>query len=314
MYIDPVNKELLNGFVKQAENFMSNQALTFNEFKGSKYSGRPHYFVIGHPISHSLSPIMHNLSLQHYGVNARYFAIDLKPQSVNDFISWMNRDAFLGCNITIPYKKQLLNVPDLLSAEAESVGAINTISKDDSGTQLTGHNTDIYGFQQPLLEYDDHLDYGRAIVFGSGGASLAVQFALADLGFEDIVIVSRSPMSVEPLKGAHHTTVVDYSQWQSYSDEACLIVNTTPIGMGKFKLKSVIEDREAHLLSEKVCYDLVYNPLKTKFLQQAETGGGIAVNGLDMLISQGSRSHEIWTGRPFPHNSVKSELLTFFES
>lgn len=293
---------------------MSNQVMTLSEFKASKYSVQPHYFVVGHPISHSLSPIMHNLSLEHYGIEARYFAIDIEPHSVNDFISWMNRDTFLGCNITIPFKQQFLNVPDLLSVEAEAVRAINTISKDKSGTKLTGYNTDIYGFQQPLLEYDSLLDYGRAIIFGSGGASLAVQFALADLGFEEVVIVSRSPMSVQPLKGAHHTTVVDYSQWQSYSEEASIIVNTTPVGMGDNERKSVIEDQDAHILSDKICYDLVYNPLKTKFLEQAEAEGGITVNGLHMLISQGSRSHEIWTGNTFPYERVKNELLTFFES
>ena len=288
--------------------------MTFPEFKVSKYSREPHYLVVGHPISHSLSPVMHNLSLEYYEVDARYFAIDLEPRSVNDFISWMNREPFLGCNITIPFKQHFLNVPERLSEEAEAVRAINTISKDESGASLTGHNTDIYGFQQPLLEYDDHLDYGRGIVFGSGGASLAVQFALADLGFEEIVIVSRSPTRVQPMHGAHHVTVADYSQWQSYSEEACIVVNTTPVGMGKSKGKSIIQDHEAHFLSGKVCYDLVYNPLKTKFLEQAENEGGIAVNGLDMLISQGSRSHEIWTGNTFPYKQVKNELLTFFES
>lgn len=286
---------------------------SFEDFKNSKISEKIHYLVVGHPISHSLSPLMHTIALQYHNIEAEYFAIDLKPASIPGFTAWINRESFRGCNITIPYKQQLLPVPDELSPEAGALGAINTIGKNVSDTVTTGYNTDIFGFQQPLMEFNDILDYGRAIVFGTGGASLAVQYALWNAGFEEIILVSRTPQRVQPLQNSGFVKVVDYSSWQAFAPESSLFVNTTPLGMGSLKEKSVIADDEAKFLSGKICYDLVYNPVQTRFLRQAKGAGAEIINGLDMLIHQGSRSFEIWTGHPFPLGLVKRELLNYFE-
>lgn len=285
---------------------------TFKEFRSSKNSNLPHYFVVGHPIAHSLSPLMHNLALKYYSFDATYFSIDLPPQQLNDFIAWVNRDEFLGCNITIPWKKELINLPDTLSSEVESVGAMNTLSKADGGRRIHGNNTDIYGFSRPLEAYDDYLTRQRAIIFGSGGASLAVQYALDEMDFEEQIIVSRHPGSIKPLEGRGFKRVVGYNQWQSFADEADLIVNTTPLGMGNKTGESPVNYHDIGLLKDKLCYDLVYNPLKTTFLREAESAGAETIGGLDMLIFQGSRSFEIWTGHPFPVDEVKQELLTYF--
>lgn len=288
-----------------------NGSLAFDDFKMSKLSGQPHYLVVGHPISQSLSPLMHNLSLRHHSINADYVAVELHPHSIPDFISWINNENFLGCNITIPFKKEFLNIPDRLSPEAMAVGAMNTLSKSDDGLIIEGSNTDIYGFKKPLDDYGDLLDYGRAVVFGTGGASLAVQYALMEMGFEEVILVSRSPQSATPVSNSVYTRVVDYSQWQSFADETELFVNTTPLGMGRKIDESPVERVDSDLLSGKLCYDLVYNPLKTKFLDIAESSGAETIGGLDMLIGQGSRSFEIWTGLSFPIDKVKSELVNY---
>lgn len=288
-----------------------NGTLSFDEFKTSKISGQPHYLVVGQPVSHSLSPLMHNISLQHHSINADYVAVELFPQSLPDFIAWINNENFLGCNITIPYKKEFLNIPDRLSAEAKAVGAMNTVSKSNDSLIVEGSNTDIYGFKVPLDDYLDLLDYGRAIVFGTGGASLAVQYALMQLGFEEIILVSRSPHSATHLSDSVYTRIVDYSQWQSFAHETELFVNTTPLGMGLKINESPVENEDSHLLEGKICYDLVYNPLKTNFLTIAETSGAETIAGLDMLIYQGSRSFEIWTGLSFPIEKVKTELINY---
>lgn len=288
--------------------------LSFDEFKDSNFSHSPHYLVVGHPISHSLSPLMHNISLQHHSINADYIAVDLSPQALPEFIAWLNNENFLGCNITIPFKKEFLNVPDELSPEVHAVGAMNTVSKNNSGHVIKGSNTDIYGFKVPLDDYEDALDYGRAIIFGTGGASLAVQYALMELQFEEIIIVSRSPGTVIPLQESVYTRVVDYTQWQSFADETELYVNTTPLGMGKWISKSPVEYHEAEFLEGKICYDLVYNPLKTEFLSIAESAGAETIGGLDMLIHQGNRSFEIWTGHTFPYEKVKTQLINYLVS
>jgi len=281
---------------------------SFQHFKNSKDSKRPHYLVVGQPIGHSLSPLMHNVALRYYGIPAEYFAVEIGQSHLNDFISWINRDEFLGCNITIPYKQQLLPAVDQLSNEAETLGAINTVSKNSSGSSVKGHNTDIFGFQVPLMKYEESIDYGRAIIFGTGGASLAVQYSLSQLGFEEIILVSRNPATAQPLSTDSFTRMADYSQWQDYAEDASLLVNTTPLGMGKLKNESVLSSSDSVDLEGKICYDLIYNPRETLFLKQSGALGASVIDGLDMLIHQGSKSFEIWTGKPFPIDLVKSEV------
>lgn len=292
----------------------SNGPLLFEDFKTSKLSTSSHYLVVGHPIGHSLSPLMHNISLRHYSIDAEYIAVDLPPGSVTDFIAWVNKDLFLGCNITIPWKKQLLQLPDLLSPEVKTVGAMNTISKNENGKIISGDNTDIYGFIVPLQDYDKLLNKGRAIIFGTGGSSLAVQYALIEMGYQEIILVSRSPETATALENPRFTTIVDYNQWQGFAGEAELFVNTTPLGMGDNKDISPVDEKDSEYLSGTICYDLIYNPLETKFLSTAETAGAKSINGLNMLIHQGSRSFEIWTGHTFPIEKVKAELMKYFSA
>jgi shikimate dehydrogenase len=280
---------------------------TFKEFKKSNKSGHPHYLVVGNPIGHSLSPVMHQAALDYHGINAQYHAINLAQADIADFIGWLNRDEFLGCNITIPYKSQFVEVVDQIDRYAREAGVINTIAKSDH--QLIGHNTDIHGFTSPLLKYTDQIEGGRVIVFGTGGAAKAVMIGLEDLGVEEIVFVSRTPHQSNMKSDHVWVDVVSYDQWQSYADEASMIVNTTPLGMSPDTDRSPISDFDGKLLENKICYDLIYNPLQTKFLKQADEFGAVTINGLDMLIMQGNRSFEIWTGKTFPFESIK-ELLS----
>ena len=283
-------------------------AQTFSEFVKSSQSKQPHYFVIGHPISHSLSPIMHNTALQHYGMDATYYAVDVFPDELTSFIAWCNNDQFLGCNITLPYKRQLFDLVDRRGEAAEMIGAINTISKDNG--KLAGDNTDVFGFLHPLEPLSDLIENTEAIVFGTGGASGAVVHGLKSLGVEKIYLVTRNP-------GSKHTETnfieyIGYSQWASVSENAAIIVNTTPLGMYPKTDQSPVRDSEAYMLKDKICYDLVYNPQETHFLRQAKPYAERTITGIEMLIQQGSHSFEIWTGKKFPAELVKNELTNYF--
>lgn len=281
---------------------------SFKEFKKLEYSGNPHFLVVGNPIGHSLSPLMHQAALDFHGINAQYHAVDLVQADITDFIGWLNRDVFLGCNITIPYKNQFIEVVDHTDNYAREAGVINTIAKSDH--ELIGHNTDIHGFTSPLLQYTDQIEGGRVIVFGTGGAAKAVKIGLEDLGVEEIVFVSRNPEKNSNLNSDHTwVKTVSYDQWQSYADETSMFVNTTPLGMSPDVGRSPISDFDSKLLENKICYDLIYNPMETKFLKQADEFGAITINGLDMLIMQGNRSFEIWTGKTFPLDSIKTLLI-----
>lgn len=285
-------------------------AISFDKFKKSSNSQEPHYLVVGHPLGHTLSPLMHTAALKHHNIKATYSAVDIRADELTGFIAWMNNENFKGCNITIPYKEQLFSAVDQHDASVRGINAINTISKSDSEETLIGFNTDIYGFSQSLKEYEDLIEGTRAIVFGTGGASKAVLIALEDLGVEEIVMVSRNPARLKKPISSLVYHIVDYNQWQAFADEASIFVNTTPLGMGDFKTKSIIDETDISLVENRICYDLVYNPEKTTLLKMAEKAGATTMNGLDMLIQQGSRSFEIWTGRKFPVTEIRELLST----
>jgi shikimate dehydrogenase len=129
------------------------------------------------------------------------------------------------------------------------------------------------------------------------------------VGIEEVIFVSRNPSLAKMNSRFLWTKTVDYNQWQSYVEEASLIVNTTPLGMNPKTDQSPVSDEDFDLLKDKICYDLVYNPLTTKFLKKAEESGAKIINGLEMLMMQGNRSFEIWTGKSFPFDEVQHKLI-----
>lgn len=267
--------------------------------------------LFGNPVGHSLSPFMHNLALNHFGIKARYFAIDLRENEWTRLASHLiNEDAFWGANITIPYKQLMMNYVDEIDQTAAEVGAINTIVKQDY--KLAGFNTDVHGFLSPLRQFEDELRGRGAIIFGTGGASRAVVEALSELQMKPIKLISRNPGRVTTFKNSG-VDVASYDEWPAFLDDAGLIVNTTPLGMHPNVKQSPVRETEKQFLADKICYDIVYNPLKTRFLKMAEEVGARGIGGLEMLIQQGSRSFELWTGKPFPVEMIRAKLYEKFE-
>jgi len=275
----------------------------FKEFVTSEKAGKPHYLVAGHPVGHSLSPQMHTIALDYHQIEARYHAVDLLPDDISSFIAWLNRDSFLGANITIPYKREFMQVVDELDKTAESVGALNTLVKKNG--IITGFNTDVDGFISPLEPYFDQLEGETVILFGTGGASRAVVYALNQIGVSQVIVVSRNPGRA----GLDEVTLCNYENWHAYAEESVLMVNCTPLGMYPNIEDTPVNDKDGQLLEGKLCYDLVYNPIQTKFLKQAEQAGAEIISGLEMFIGQGDRAFELWTGRRFP----KENIMQFFK-
>jgi shikimate dehydrogenase len=281
--------------------------MKFTDFLQSKASKEPHYLLIGNPVSHSVSPLMHNTALNYYQIDATYYGIRLEIQELSSLVSHFNNSAFLGANITIPYKMEMLAIVDELTPTASAIGAVNTIIKKDD--KLIGHNTDADGFIQPLLELDtEEIDTDRAIIFGTGGATKAIEYALNDFGFEEVYLVSREPNRFNQRSAFY----CSYDNWFDYADEASLIINATPLGMYPNVETSPVQDNDIDLLSDKICYDIVYNPVETKFIRQAKQAQGITIGGLDMLIHQGAESFLKWTGKRFPVGLIKMKLDEHF--
>lgn len=280
--------------------------MNLTTFKNSDSSDNPHYLLLGHPVEHSWSPLMHNTALEHYNMPARYFAVDLQSNELTDLAVYMNRDMFLGANITIPYKQVITEYLDEIDSRAQEIGAVNTVVKSDH--RLTGYNTDCAGFLAPLRDYEQELEGGRAIIFGTGGASRALVVGLEQMNIEEIYLVSRKPERVSSFDSFDRVKVISYNEWTAQSEEAALIVNATPLGMHPKTNRSPVRDMEKQFLDDTICYDIVYNPIKTMFLEQAESVGSTTIGGLEMLIQQGSRSFKHWTGRPFPIEIVRERL------
>jgi shikimate dehydrogenase len=249
---------------------------------------------------------MHNIALQHYNIEATYYAINVQQNELVDLASLFNNDLFLGANVTIPYKQLIADYMDRVDISAQKIGAINTIVK--SGYQLEGYNTDYAGFTEPLQPHEFELEGASAIVFGTGGAARAIVYGLTEMGVERIFLVSRSPGRITSYRNISRVQIIAYENWTSFAEEALLIVNTTPLGMHPQVDSSPVRDREKSYLEGKICYDIVYNPVETKFLKQASQAGAQTIDGLEMLIQQGSKSFKLWTGHTFPLNSVRDTL------
>lgn len=286
--------------------------MTLSEFINSSKSNNPHYLLFGHPVEHSWSPLMHNTALQYYDIDASYYAIDLRGNELVDLASFLNDPNFKGANITIPYKQTLFDYMDSIDATARQIGAINTIVKQEH--YLRGVNTDLNGFVHPLEEYVYHIEGMAAIIFGTGGASKAIVAGLMDMGVEKIFMVSRSPGGKHFWEDKDQVKMVSYDNWMSYSDDAALIVNATPLGMHPKTDQSPVRDSEKQFLADRICYDIVYNPVETKFLKQADDVGAKTIDGLEMLIQQGSESFKLWTGKPFPVKKIRDTLYEKFKN
>lgn len=286
--------------------FACKPRMTLTEFIASEESGLPHYMVLGNPISHSYSPLMHNYAISYHSLSATYFPVQLLETEIQTCVSHMRKEHFLGANITIPYKEWFLSLVDELSEEAGSIGAINTLVKRDG--KIIGHNTDGYGFLKPLQPFMDMVVGERAIIFGSGGATKSIIYSLQTSGIQEIFIVTRNP---DIHRNTFDDTVIytSYDAWEDYAPDSSLIINTTPLGMYPNVQSSPVESTKAHLLSGKLCYDIVYNPKETFFLEQAKEHEATCIGGLDMLIYQGAKAFELWTGKSFPVNEVRKELM-----
>lgn len=280
--------------------------MNLTTFLNSPKAENPHYLLFGHPVGHSWSPLMHNTALEYYGLEARYHAIDLQSQELSQLASFLNRDTFLGANITVPYKQLIGDYLDRTDRSAQEIGAINTIVKSDY--RLTGYNTDLHGFLSPLRDFEDEIAGFDAIVFGTGGASRAIIAGLIELGVHEIYLVSRNPDRISSFMDMEQVHVISYHEWPSRGEDAYLIINATPLGMHPKVNQSPVRESEKQFLADRICYDIVYNPLQTTFLQQAQSVGAQTIGGLEMLIQQGSRSFELWTCKQFPIEIIRKKL------
>ncbi len=252
--------------------------------------------VIGHPIAHSRSPRLHRHWLQTYGIDGHYIPMDVAPENLEQVLRSLPKAGFVGVNITVPHKEAVMQIADQITDRATLIGAANTLIFLPDG-KIHADNTDGYGFMENLRAGAPDWDptSGPAVVLGAGGASRAVVSALCEVGVPEIILTNRTRLRADKLREdfGQRIRVVEWVQAGNAIEEAKLVVNTTSLGMmGQRELRVPLDG----LQKDAVVTDLVYAPLKTNLLLEAEEAGCVTVDGLGMLLHQAVPGFERWFG------------------
>lgn len=266
--------------------------------------------VIGSPIAHSKSPALHTHWLKTLGIAGHYIPIDLAQDDLAVVIKMLPKMGFVGVNVTVPYKEKVMELADLVTDRAALIGSANTLIFRKDG-RIHADNTDSYGFIQNLRQKapDWNPKAGPAVVLGAGGAARAVVAALTEVGVPEILITNRTRQRAETLKSdfGKRLRVIDWVQAGNILEEATTVVNTTSLGMiGKPPLRVPLDGlRKGALVT-----DLVYAPLVTPLLNEAEQAGCVTVDGLGMLLHQAVPAFERWFGvRPQVTDETRAAVL-----
>lgn len=251
--------------------------------------------LIGHPVGHSLSPLIHNYWIKQYGLRGSYKAIDVPGETLKQNIDSLRDEGYAGFNVTIPYKQDIFRICDRVDEMAQKIGAVNLVVIEDSGA-LSGFNTDTFGFVENIKEAVPDFSFHEttALVLGAGGAARAVCFGLKQAGVACLYIANRTKGKAEDLAISMGGQAVDWDIREQAADGVDIIINTTSLGMnGNPPLSFGFEDvkREGVV----VC-DIIYMPQETGFMQKAKEKGCSVVGGMGMLLHQARPSFKAWYG------------------
>ncbi len=270
--------------------------------------------VIGDPIEHTMSPVIHNAAFTRMGLDYVYVPFRVKKEGLAKAIQGMRALNIRGLNVTIPHKVSVMPLLDELDPVAERIGAVNTITNDDG--VLKGYNTDASGFLQALLEKDIEPGEKNIVILGAGGASRAISLILAERGAH-LVILNRlleldwaeeladrlAKLFNREIKALELTE----ENLVEVLDGADILVNATSVGMSPNSSETLVPSNR--LRPGLVVFDVIYNPIKTKLLREAEEAGGKTISGVEMLVWQGALAFERWTGVEAPLELMREEVI-----
>lgn len=269
--------------------------------RASRFAG-----VLGWPLNHTLSPVIHGAALRRMDLDWVYMAFPVPPESLGEAIAGLRALGAVGANITMPHKETVVPYLDGLSKDAGALGAVNTIQR--VGNRLIGHNTDVEGFSTFITD-DAGLDLtgARCLVLGAGGASRAVVTALTKLQAAGVVVAARRSEQARAVAGAIGKPSVVAAEWRDAVSGVAgfeLIVNATPVGMSGEDLLP-----GASFTSSQAVVDLVYEPPATVLVKRAKEMGAAGWGGLGMLVHQAAASLRIWTGQEPPVEAMSLAAL-----
>ncbi len=275
--------------------------------------------LFGWPVSHSISPQMHNAAFVARQMNWRYLAFAVPPNRVPEAVGALPALGLRGVNVTVPHKQAVMPHLQHWTPAAEAIGAVNTIVVEEDG-QLTGDNTDGAGFIADLQAHNVDPAGKRALVIGAGGSSRAVVYGLAEAGVKSITILNRTVTKAVDLASTMQSYFPEIKIGSAAfpddvtgsAQDADLIVNCTSLGMEP-RIEGLPWEENVEFREDQIVYDLVYNPAMTRLLQLASTDGATAIGGLGMLVYQGAIAWEKWTGEAAPVAVMQQATNIIFE-
>ncbi len=263
--------------------------------------------IIGYPLGHSVSPILHNWGFYQQALPYSYFAWPVPAKDLGAFVVSLHTLPIWGCSVTIPHKQSIIPYLDKLSDNALSTKAVNTIYWEKG--RLCGENTDCLGFIKSLQEMD--ISPESTLIIGAGGAARACITAFKWIGTTKIFITGRNKEKLYKLQNEHE---VDVLSWKEiYEKDIKILVNATPVGMAG-GWEDELPCSEEDLSRFRYVFDLIYNPVKTKLLQEAQQKGCITISGLSMFVYQALAQFKVWTGHEFSIGQAKELVKNFLES
>jgi shikimate dehydrogenase len=246
--------------------------------------------IIGRPIKHSLSPVLHNYWFKKYGLNASYTTIEAEDKDLENVIKKIRENELTGINVTLPFKQKIINQTDKIINDAELTGSVNTILLDNN--KIIGENTDVFGLQAAYLKEIDDCAFKNTLVIGAGGVSPSVILSLQKSGVKKISITNRTSEKCIFLKKKFN--FLNILPWENLKDEIKnfdIIINATSLGL---KDGDDFNFNFSNTKKELIYIDTIYNPLETKTYKFLREEGKKVFNGLDMFIYQGQKSFYLW--------------------
>ncbi len=277
--------------------------------------------VLGHPIKQSYSPLMHNISFELAGLDYIYLPFDVPTSGLKAALKGMLALGIKGMNVTVPHKEKIVEFLTEISEEASIVGAVNTIVNENG--VLHGYNTDVNGVLDTILPYKDDLADQKVAIIGAGGAARSVIYSLIrNFKLEEMILLNRTEQKAESLK-EYFAAKMLYDKFKVYElvppditevlKECKMIINTTSIGMFPETDDSATTIAES-FHKDQIIFDVVYNPIKTKFLQIAESQGAEVIGGLKMFVGQGAKAYELWTGQEMQKDKIYKTLEAYLSA
>ena len=247
--------------------------------------------IIGDPINHSLSPLLHNYWFKKYKIDASYSILEAKEKDIADVVSKIKNKTLTGVNVTLPYKQKIINYTDKIVNDAKTSGSVNTLFLDNSDNVI-GENTDVFGLQAAYLKEIDKRTNKKALIIGAGGVSPSVILSLQKSGVKHISIINRTKEKCLFLQKKFETiNVLSWDDLEYKIGKHDIIINATSLGL---KNGTDFNFDFNDFKNDAVYIDIIYNPLKTKTYKFLEEKGIKVFNGLDMFIYQGQKSFYLW--------------------